>query len=209
MNRGLDLRAADARGFTLVEVVVVLVILATIAAFVTTSIGHVSEDAREDVTRISMGTMRDVMVSSYRNDVGKLPRKVADLQLKPEWVDAYSPRTRHGWRGPYVRPSGAQYVVGWAVEPLEDDEVDVSFSAAYGLAGDPAVHDGYGLPIVLQIPDLDGNGEASPEEARHARLVSAGFDRVIDTPPNVLLPSLTVCDDDVVLYLEVADTRGP
>ena len=204
-----NLRDPRALGFTLVEVVVVLVILVTIAAFVTNSVANVSEGASADTTRISLGTLRDVIVTSYRNDLGRLPTTVGDLERKPISADVFDPRTRRGWRGPYVRPSGASYVVGPVGLPNTNGYVDASFTAAYGSAGDPAVHDGYARPIVLQVPDLDSNGATSPNESRLARLVSAGIDRVIDTPRDVDFPSLAVCDDDLVLYLEVADSRAP
>jgi len=205
-SAGRFVRSAGARGFTLVEVVVVLVILATIAAFVTTSVASVAEDAREDTTRISLGTLREAILTSYLRDIGELPTTLGDLQRRPSTEAPYDPRTRRGWRGPYVRPTGALYVVGPAGTRGTDSYVDATFTTEYGVAGDPAIHDGYGRPIVLQIPDADGNDIVSAEEARHARLVSAGLDRVIDTPVDELFPS-NVGRDDIVLYFEA--TRAP
>lgn len=198
---------ARRRGMTLVELVVVLVVLAAIAGLALTSVGTVAEDAREQTTRLSLSNLRNAIDGPYRLHLGGIPQSVADLLRAPTGAPAYDPSSKTGWNGPYVRVPIARYVVGPILTPGAEGFVDASFTLHYGSSGDLAVLDGYGRPIVLQVPDPDADDDYSAEERRHARLVSAGFDGVVDTPRNALYPSLALCDDDLVLYLVVADTR--
>ena len=110
-----------------------------------------------------------------------LPQTMAELFVpRTGWPD-FDPNTRIGWRGPYLLSGGAHY----------------GANDAYGNATDPAVLDGWGSPIVIQIPD-----------AQHIRIVSKGEDGVLETPPADTMPTLAACGDDVVLFLRVADTRS-
>ena len=194
---------------TLVELVVVVVILVTLAALVVRPLVVTADQAREDSTRVSLRAVRDAIVA-YRDDVRRMPSTLADLLQKPALVDEYDERTRRGWRGPYVHVPLARYVVGPMGQPGDDDFVHSSFTIAYGTAGDPAIPDAFGRPIVLQIPDVDSSGvPPSSEEARHARLVSAGLDGVFQASTDVFFPTLGSVRDDLVHYVDVADLRAP
>ncbi|MEM1412065.1 MAG: type II secretion system major pseudopilin GspG [Pseudomonadota bacterium] len=99
--------AANAqRGFTLVELLLVLVILALIAGLVLPSIigqaeGAKAKAAASQINRLSMG------VESYYLDTGNTPERLEDLVSDPG--DAA------GWNGPYVKkqllqdPWGREY----------------------------------------------------------------------------------------------------
>jgi prepilin-type N-terminal cleavage/methylation domain-containing protein len=217
MSTTISLRPKLRRGFTLVELVVVIVIMATVAALVTASVSGVAASSREDVTRVAFANIRAAVFGTngrgYFADVRALPTHIADLfrqPLGPPNVPLFDPVARVGWRGPYLSPQHALY-------RLEQDIDDAhGFTLLYGDVGDPVPRDGWLRPIVLQIPDADGDGFNSPEDLRHARLVSAGDDGVIDTPRtdaesvapgNAHLPWLPQCNDDLVLYLRVADVR--
>jgi type II secretory pathway pseudopilin PulG len=194
---------------TLVELVVVLVILAAIAGLALTVVAPASVDARETATRVTLGNVRGAIDGPYRLNLGRGPDFVADLLRQPTAAPDYDPASQTGWNGPYVRVPLARYVVGPSGTPGAEDHVDASFTSDYGATGDLAVHDAYGRPIVLQVPDADGDGAYSDAERRHARLVSAGPDGVIDTPRDVVFPALSQCGDDVVLYVTAADQRQP
>lgn len=196
-------------GFTLVELLVVLVILATVALLVVPRVTETAGEAEQVTTRTSLLTLREAAVTRYTTDVGDAPRTSADLFRAPAGVPAWSVETRRGWRGPYVLTANGRY-------SLANEFQGRGFTADYGADGDPAVLDAWGNPIVLQIPDLDGDAVASAEELRHARFVSAGPDRKLTTPRSVAeaqppgdarFPSRAQSDDDLVLYVRVADGR--
>ena len=81
-------------GFTLVELLLVLVILALIAGLVLPSIigqaeGAKVKSASSQISRLSMG------VESYYLDTGSTPRRLTDL--------VEDPNDTGGWNGPYVK----------------------------------------------------------------------------------------------------------
>jgi hypothetical protein len=130
---------------------------------------------------------------------------VADLLRAPAGAPTWSPATRTGWNGPYLHVTGATYAV----------DATRGFTSVYGSDGDPTLMDGWRNPIVLQIPSWSGAGSPDPVDVRHARLVSAGPDGVVQTPTSdaaaapgtARFPSRSACGDDVVVYLQVADER--
>ena len=82
------------RGFTLVEMVVVIAILAMIAAFaapraLTWLSGVKSDSARMQIRAIGAG------IEHYRLEVGRLPPTLEALVVRPTGVDR--------WNGPYLQ----------------------------------------------------------------------------------------------------------
>ncbi|MEM9347599.1 MAG: prepilin-type N-terminal cleavage/methylation domain-containing protein [Planctomycetota bacterium] len=96
----------------------------------------------------------------------------------------YDPVTRIGWRDAWLSAATATLY-----------EIDGNFSDDYGEDGDLAPIDGWGNPIVIQLPNGD------PNEINNVRLVSAGPNRVLDTPGAVSEPDGDDKLDDLVLYL--------
>lgn len=189
-------QAHRAAGITLIELLVVLAVLIALAAIIVPMlsdlrIGREGErkTPQQIATEQTLMQVRTAILGEggkkgLWSDLGQreadLPQTIAELFVaRVSWPD-FDPNTRTGWRGPYLLSSGARYGV----------------TNAYGNAADPAVLDGWGRPIVIQLPDAD-----------HIRLVSKGEDGVLDTPPAVNLPTLAACGDDVLLFLRVADTR--
>ena len=86
----------DQRGFTLVELLLVLVILALIAGLVLPGIIGKAESAKakaasSQISRISMS------VESFYLDTGKTPSSLDDLVNEPAGIT--------GWNGPYIKNS--------------------------------------------------------------------------------------------------------
>lgn len=125
------------------------------------------------------------------------------------------------WNGPYMQHSGSQYFV----TDTSTDGSGSGFTNRYGEGvvtdrnGDPTVVDAWSNPIVIQQPyieeieeELDGLNLSDSQKAefarRHARLVSAGRDGIINTPPGVAMPTKEQRNDDLVLFLFRHDDYG-
>lgn len=110
-------------GFTLVELVIVIVVLGIVAGVVIPRIGPLTEQSkvnatREEMLRIKTAIRGDpslIAGSEYINrgfegDVGYAPSQLRDLARKPDSIPAYDRFTRVGWNGPYVDSSGQDYL---------------------------------------------------------------------------------------------------
>jgi len=201
------------RGFTLLEMLVVVLILVAVAGMVITMTGDVGEQARRETTLASLARIREA-VAKYYADVASMPQSVADLLRRrtnplPGVPELPPGGTGPGWRGPYLLHAGAVYAAD-----LANGFRPEYGPAAPGLPLPPALKDAWGRPIVLQIPNAVLE---DPEGDGLYRLVSAGPDGVIDTPhrdedvlppaTRALFPSRSQCDDDLILYLRQADLR--
>lgn len=124
----LSQRRAE-RGFTLVELLLVLVILALIAGLVLPSIigqaeGAKAKSASSQISRLSMA------VESYYLDTGNTPNRLEDLVENPSGAA--------GWNGPYVKkqllkdPWGRDYQFE---SPGQHGEFDIYSLGADGQRG--------------------------------------------------------------------------
>lgn len=115
----------------------------------------------------------------------------------------WSPATGRGWRGPYMQSATGHYRI---------DETRRFFSRYGGennpfpntfpAGADPAPLDAWGNPIVIQEPQEDELAQQVPEFLRlGTRLVSAGPNGIIDTPPGIWNPLLEERGDDIVLFI--------
>lgn len=116
------------RGFTLVELLLVLVILALIGGLVLPGIIGKAEGAKVKVASSQIDRLA-MAVESYYLDTGTTPDNLEEL-VNESGVD--------GWNGPYVKPSslkdpwGREYVY---VYPGEHGEFDLSSLGADGRSG--------------------------------------------------------------------------
>lgn len=120
----------------------------------------------------------------------------------------YNAVTRRGWNGPYLKHTGGRFLPS----ELHPSFTPIDFPNRYAGEGDPMILDGWGRPLVLQVPTGAFETLTEPELRiawRHARLVSAGPNGILETPPDVLMPALDVRGDDFVLFLSVPDTALP
>lgn len=125
MNR----RAGGSRGFTLVELLLVLVILALIGGLVLPGIIGKAEGAKvkaaaSQVSRLSMA------VESFYLDTGATPDNLDQLVEEPGDVG--------GWNGPYVKPSSLKDPWGREYEyryPGDHGDFDILSLGADGQPG--------------------------------------------------------------------------
>ncbi len=111
------------RGFTLIELVMVIVILGLVAAIVVPRMGGLSESSRINATESEMLMLKRAIIGNpsaiaggryfdvgFEGDVGHPPASLAELGSKPDTVPAYDKFTRIGWNGPYIDTSGGEYL---------------------------------------------------------------------------------------------------
>ncbi len=88
------------RGFTLLEILLVVGIIALLAAFVVPQFMTVEQGAKIDITKTmvdSGGTLANVL-ELYRMNTGQFPKELKDLMEKPD-DDTVAAK----WRGPYIK----------------------------------------------------------------------------------------------------------
>jgi prepilin-type N-terminal cleavage/methylation domain-containing protein len=129
--RGNRRRSGSLRpyGFTLIELVMVIVVLGLVAAIVIPRMGGLSESSRITATKSEMLMLKRAIIGNpsavaegrfydvgFEGDVGHPPASLAELGSKPDTVPVYDKFTRIGWNGPYVDTSGGEYLTdAWGV----------------------------------------------------------------------------------------------
>ena len=93
-NRSLTARALQ-RGFTILEIVIVFVLLAGIMAYLVPKIFEQSKRAEAAQARIKLQALAG-QIEMYKLEVGKYPGSLADLNKAPGG-------TENKWNGPYVK----------------------------------------------------------------------------------------------------------
>lgn len=205
---------ASRRAFTLAELLVVVSTLAVLAAIVVPRVTQRAATTAETITWNSLAEVRRAINDAYYDNAFEQlpypidPERQAHPQLTYLYVNpllfdngshalgatqwTYNPSTQRGWNGPYLTPGGMYRV-----------REGLGFTRSYGEEGDPAPLDGWGNPIVLQQPLMEG-GAPSPGSRQFARLVSAGANGMLETSPTDATPLPTQTGDDLILPLTVA-----
>ena len=86
-------RAARQRGFSLIEIIIVVVLIAAIVAFAASRILGGSDRAKVNLAKSQLQTLAQ-KVQSYEWDTGTLPAELDDLVTDPGAA---------GWLGPYAK----------------------------------------------------------------------------------------------------------
>lgn len=97
------------RGFTLIEMLAVLVILVTLAAIVVPRFINAGTRSREAALRQTLAEVRNA-ITIFRNDTGYYPQQLADITLAPnnpptQGYDRWGqlrPIDRADYKGPYL-----------------------------------------------------------------------------------------------------------
>ena len=101
IDHGLTVRAASARGFTLLEILVVLLILGLLAGLAITNVDKIFGGAQVDTTRLFVSQSMKLPLNAYRASMGEFPSTSDGLQAL---VSAPGSRAER-WRGPYIEGS--------------------------------------------------------------------------------------------------------
>lgn len=118
-----DNRIEGAAGFTLVELVIIIVILGIVATVAVPRFVDMAESSRRTATLQEMQALRRAIVGNpdivaggqvidrgFEGDVGSPPDRLQDLVARPDSIPAYDPLTRLGWNGPYIDGTGTSYL---------------------------------------------------------------------------------------------------
>lgn len=96
-NSGRAIRAARGRGFTLLELLVVLVVMGLLAAIVTPQVMTMMSGAKSNAADLQVETLTTAL-NYYQIDVGNYPTQEQGLIALLK-----RPSDVQNWRGPYIR----------------------------------------------------------------------------------------------------------
>ena len=105
----INRRKKSKRGFTLMEILLVMAILIVLGSLVTFSFITIRKNSMEDACRLQIKAFEG-SCDQYFNDVGQMPTQLTDLRNQPQNL-----AVPEKWRGPYLEedvppdPWGNQY----------------------------------------------------------------------------------------------------
>ena len=163
-------RAFCRKGFTLIEIIVAVAIVAVLAGAITPLVFRELVQAREDATERELAALADGLVDFY-TDTGRLPTEAEGLAALVTDPGAA------GWQGPYVAADRG------------DPEVEVTidgFNQAYAYDLAPSTDPAGGAAAVVASAGADGAFDAGAP-GRTWQLAGAGDDLVqtVITGPSI------------------------
>jgi prepilin-type N-terminal cleavage/methylation domain-containing protein len=136
------------RGFTLVEIILVIVAIGIIAVVGIPRIGGLISDSRETVTKAELLELKKAIVGNsqlvsgnslvsrgFEGDVGFAPSRLEDLAVKPDSVPVWDRIQRLGWHGPYIDTADSDYLTdAWGATYAYDGSARTITSIGSGSA---------------------------------------------------------------------------
>lgn len=113
----------DQTGFTLIELVIVIVTLGILAAVAIPKFSSMAESSKITATKKEMLAIRRAISGNpeaiaggryidrgFEGDVGFAPTQLQDLAGKPDSIASYNKLTGIGWNGPYIDSTESNYL---------------------------------------------------------------------------------------------------
>lgn len=113
-RRSTRLSSATTKGFTLLEIMVVLAILGLLVAVLVRNVGGGLERGQESTARLFVKATMENSLMQYRIDTGNYPTTAQGLDALVN-----QPQNVRGWRGPYFESSNGQLPVDPWQNPYE------------------------------------------------------------------------------------------
>lgn len=121
-------------GFSLVELVIIIVVLGILAAVAVPMFGNMIESSKISATKSELESLKRAIIGNprvvaggelvdrgYQGDVGAVPTSLVDLVTKPGPVPVYDRITRLGWNGPYIDADNGNYLKdAWGADYVYD-----------------------------------------------------------------------------------------
>ena len=116
-------RLKSVYGFTLIEIVIVILALGVLATVAIPRLGGILSSSKTAATKEEMRRLKIAIVGSasdkisgYEADINSLPSGLSDLTSKPGGVADWNRFTKTGWNGPYIDPDNGYYLKdAWSV----------------------------------------------------------------------------------------------
>jgi type II secretory pathway pseudopilin PulG len=133
-------------GFTLVELILIIVALGIIAAVGVPKIGGFIKDSRGNATKAELAELKKAIVGTaavtagnalidrgFEGDVGWAPSRLEDLAVKPDSVAVWDRIQGLGWHGPYIDTANGDYLLdAWGAAYVYDPQARTITSVGSG-----------------------------------------------------------------------------
>ncbi len=119
----MSLSMHQRRGFTLIELVMVIVVLGIVAAIAIPKMSGLSEGSRINATKSELLLLKRAIVGNpsvsaggryidvgFEGDIGHPPLSLSELGAKSDSLAIYDRFIRIGWNGPYVDTAEGDYL---------------------------------------------------------------------------------------------------
>jgi prepilin-type N-terminal cleavage/methylation domain-containing protein len=116
-------RSQTCSGFTLVELIIIIVVLGILATFSMAKYSDFLQESKIAATRSEMTTIKRAIIGNpqtiagghyidvgFTGNVGHPPAQLYELVRKPDTILAYNAISRLGWNGPYLDSAGGDYL---------------------------------------------------------------------------------------------------